>query len=170
VSRFKRIRVAIADMPFLRRQKDDPGRINPNSREAADHSFNFLAAVAMLDGDFGLAQFDNERWHDPKVREVMGKLDITVDAKLNEHSPGSFPCRIEAETHDGKIHTTDILDPPGFSRTGLDEGAVTAKFNAITAPHLDASARGRIIDAVMALDRSASCAEVTKAMAAANQK
>ena len=81
VDRLKEITVAIADTPSLRRQKDDPGRIDPNSREAADHSFNFLAAVALLDGEFGLAQFDNERWNDPKVRAVMARLEIVCDAR-----------------------------------------------------------------------------------------
>lgn len=167
VSRLQHIRVAMADMPFLRRQKDDAGRINPTSREAADHSFNFLAAVAALDGDFGLAQFENERWNDPKVRAVMGKLEIVVDATLNERSPGSFPCRIDARDADGKAYVADIPDPPGFSRHGLEEAAVTRKFNAVTAAHLDAGSRARIIEAVMALDRSPSCADVTKALAAA---
>ena len=60
----RHITVAIADTPSLHRQKDDPGRIDPTSREAADHSFNFLAAAAIVDGAFGLAQFDNERWND----------------------------------------------------------------------------------------------------------
>jgi 2-methylcitrate dehydratase len=166
-SRLKHIRVTMADMPFLRRQKDDPGRINPSSREAADHSFNFLAAVALLDGRFGLAQFENERWNDPKVRAVMARLEIAVDADLTARSPGSFPCRMEATTDDGKAYVADIADPPGFSRHGLDGGAVIQKFNAVTAPHLDASSRARIIDAVLALDRSLSCAEVTKALAKA---
>src|SRR6202040_1572123 len=88
VSRLAHIRVAMADMPFLRRQKDDPGRIDPTSREAADHSFNFLAAVALLDGEFGLAQFENERWNDPKVRAVMARLEIDVDGQLNARAPG----------------------------------------------------------------------------------
>jgi 2-methylcitrate dehydratase PrpD len=122
----------------------------------------------MLDGDFGLAQFENERWNDPKVRAVMGKLDIVVDGQLNERSPGSFPCRMEAKGDDGKVYVADIPDPPGFSRHGLDEAAVTRKFNAVTASHLDAPSRARIIDAVMGLERSASCAEVTKALATAN--
>ena len=46
VDQLKQITVAIADTPSLQRQKDDPGRIDPKSREAADHSFNFLAAVS----------------------------------------------------------------------------------------------------------------------------
>ncbi len=168
VSRLKTIRVVIADMPFLRRQKDDPGRIDPNSREAADHSFNFLAAVALLDGRFGLEQFENERWHDPQVRSLMARLEIAVDAELTTRSPGSFPCRMEAMTDEGKAYVADIPDPPGFSRHGLDINAVITKFNSVTAPHLDGRARERIIDAVLALDRSASCAGVTKALAVAS--
>jgi 2-methylcitrate dehydratase len=167
VSRLKRIRVAMADMPFLRRQKDDPGRINPTSREAADHSFNFLAAVSLCDGTFGLAQFANERWNDPQVRAVMARLEIAVDAALNARSPGSFPCRMEATSDDGSVLVADIPDPPGFSRHGLDAGAVTAKFNSVTAPHLDAGARERITAAVMELDRSASCRDLSRALASA---
>ncbi|HEY6259725.1 MAG TPA: MmgE/PrpD family protein, partial [Xanthobacteraceae bacterium] len=129
VSRLKRIRVTMADMAFLRRQKDDPGRIDPTSREAADHSFNFLAAVALIDGAFGLAQFENERWNDPKVRAVMARLTIDVDGQLNLRSPGSFPCHIEAATDDGSVLMADIPDPPGFSRHGLDAEAVIKKFN-----------------------------------------
>jgi 2-methylcitrate dehydratase len=167
VSRLRHIRVAMADMPFLRRQKDDPGRIDPTSREAADHSFNFLAAVALIDGEFGLAQFENERWNDPQVRAVMGRLEIIVDGQLNARSPGSFPCRMEAECDDGSMLVADIPDPPGFSRHGLDAGAVTAKFNAVTAAHLDAGSRQHIIDAVMALDRSPSGADLSTALQAA---
>jgi 2-methylcitrate dehydratase len=167
LSRLKHIRVAMADMPFLRRQKDDPGRIDPRSREAADHSFNFLAAVALLDGEFGLAQFDNERWNDPRVRAVMARLEVAVDAQLNARSPGSFPCRIEASCDDGSALAADVPDPPGFSRHGLDADAVTNKFNAVTAAHLDSGSRTRIVEAVMALDRSPSCADLTQALASA---
>lgn len=167
VGRLKAIRVTMADMPSLRRQKDDPGRINPTSREAADHSFNFLAAVSLLDGEFGLAQFGNERWNDPKVRDVMGRLSIDVDAHLGARSRGSFPCRMEATSDEGRDYTVEIPDPPGFSRHGLDTDAVTRKFNTVAAPHLEAGVRARLIDAVMALDRANSCSGLTQALAAA---
>jgi len=167
VGRLKAIRVTMADMPSLRRQKDDPGRINPTSREAADHSFNFLAAVSLLDGEFGLAQFGNERWNDPKVRDVMGRLSIDVDAQLGARSRGGFPCRMEARSDDGRDYAVEIPEPPGFSRHGLDIDAVTRKFDTVTAPHLVPPARARIIDAVMGLDRADSCAGLTQALAGA---
>jgi 2-methylcitrate dehydratase len=166
--RLRQITVAIADTPSLRRQKDDPGRIDPTSREAADHSFNFLAAVALVDGEFGLAQFDNERWNDAAVRSVMGRLEIVCDRTLNARSPGGFPCAIRAKGMDGTDYVTEVLDPPGFSRRGLDADAVTAKFHAITASRLPQAARERIVASVMALDRSPSVSDVIAALVAAN--
>jgi 2-methylcitrate dehydratase len=166
IDRLKQISVAIADTPSLRRQKDDPGRIDPQSREAADHSFNFLAAVSLADGAFGLAQFANERWNDPKVRAVMSRLEIFCDASLNAISPNGFPAAIRAVGDDGRRYEVVIADPPGFSRHGLDAAAVTKKFNAVTAKRLDEDARARIVEAVMELDRSPSCDTLSKALAA----
>ena len=166
--RLRHITVAIADTPSLHRQKDDPGRIDPTSREAADHSFNFLAAAAIVDGAFGLAQFDNERWNAADVRDVMSRLEIVCDASLNPRSPGGFPCAIRAQGTDGKDYVAEVLDPPGFSRHGLDADAVTEKFHAITANRLPQAVRDRIVESVMALDRRPSVAEVMAALAAAN--
>lgn len=168
-SRLRRLTVAIADTPSLNRQKDDPGRIDPTSREAADHSFNFLAAVAIVDGAFGLAQFDNERWNDATVRDVMGRLTIICDGTLNARSPGGFPCVIEAEDVDGKTHRSEVLDPPGFSRHGLDAAAVAEKFHAITAGYLPRTERHAIVDSVMALDRARNLAAVIAALEAGNR-
>jgi 2-methylcitrate dehydratase len=166
--KLRQITVAIADTPSLHRQKDDPGRIDPTSREAADHSFNFLAAVAIVDGAFGLAQFENERWHAKPVRDVMGRLEIVCDASLNPRSPGGFPCAIRAKGTDGKDYVAEVLDPPGFSRRGLDAKAVTEKFHRVTSNRLPQPARERIVGSVMALDRCPDVSDLMAALAAAN--
>jgi 2-methylcitrate dehydratase len=74
VDQLKAIHVTLADLPIVRRWLADSGRIEPHSREAADHSLHFLIAVALNDGTFGLRQFDNERWNDPKVRALMARI------------------------------------------------------------------------------------------------
>lgn len=160
VDRLNGFRLVIPDTPGLRRQKDDPGRIKPASREAADHSFNFLAAVSLLDGEFGLAQFDNERWHDPQVCALMARLEIVNDAAWNERAPDSFSCSLHVRTTDGREEVVEIPYPPGFSRGRLDAAMVIKKFNDLTAPRLAHGARDRIIERVMALDESPSCAEL----------
>jgi hypothetical protein len=70
---------------------------------------------------------------------------------------------------DGKTHLAEVLDPPGFSRKGVDSGAVLKKFNSITAHQLGPSSRQRIVDAAMSLDTSPSCAALTEALAHATK-
>jgi 2-methylcitrate dehydratase len=165
VDRLTGLTLIIPDTPGLRRQKDDPGRIKPASREAADHSFNFLAAVSLIDGEFGLAQFDGDRWNDPKVCALMARLEIINDTSWNRRAPDSYPCSLAVRIEDGREEVVEIPYPPGFSRGRLEAETVMKKFNTITAPHLVQRMRDRIIEAVMALDESASCAELMAAVA-----
>ena len=159
-----RLRLVQADSHLLRRQQADPGRIDPTSREAADHSFNFLAAVSVIDGVFGLAQFDNDRWNDPLVRCLMERIVMTTDAQLNARTPGGYPCVLEAQMHDGTRHSADVPYPPGISRGGLNGEAVRRKFAAVTAPYISRSCHDRIVDAAMALDTATSVAALWDAL------
>jgi 2-methylcitrate dehydratase len=153
-----RIEIVMADYPAVKRHQEDKGRIHPQSREAADHSFPFLVAVTLLDGAFGIAQFEGERWRDPRIGTLMEKITMRRDAGWNARAPGGFPCRLQAQDRQGR-------DPPGFSKSGLDQTAVFEKFHSVTAPHLDESARTRIVDAVMEFHHSRSTATLDNAIA-----
>jgi 2-methylcitrate dehydratase len=167
VDGLRTFRLIIPDTPGLRRQKDDPGRIKPLSREAADHSFNFLAAVSLIDGAFGLGQFDGERWADPEVCALMAQLEIVNDSAWNTRAPDSYPCSLQVTTHDGREELVEVPYPPGFSRGRLDAETVVKKFNTLTSPCLTQAARDRIVERVMALDESPSCTELMEAVGAA---
>lgn len=163
-SRLTHIRVIMGDYPVIREQQADRGRANPMTREAADHSFHFLTAVALLDGAFGLRQFDNDRWNDPAVRAIMGRLDMEVDPTLNERAPGLYPCALEARHGDGDVTRVEVLQPPGYSNGGLDEALILQKFNTLTREHLPAAAGQRLIDAAMSLHAAQTCSNLFAAM------
>ena len=162
VDQLNTIRVALADLPIVRRWLADPGRIAPRSREAADHSLHFLIAVALNDGAFGLHQFDNARWLDPKVRALMARLDMTTDADLTRRGGEAYPCTIHAIGKDGRPYNVESLRPPGFSPDALDATTVLDKFARVTEGHLRPDARNSVIDAVLGLDRATSCAGLTR--------
>ncbi len=166
VDRLASIRVRLADLPIVRRQLADPGRLAPRSREAADHSLQFLIAVALMDGTFGLAQFENERWNDPEVRALMARLQMTMDADLARRAGEAYPCVLNAVGRDGRSHDVEILAPPGFSPHGPDAGIVLEKFNRITADRLASAARERIIECVLRLDASPGCNDLMQALTA----
>lgn len=158
------IRVVFADLPNVRRQLADPGRIEPRSREAADHSLHFLIAVALTDGTFGLPQFDSERWTDPNVRALMARLEMTTDVDLARRAGDTYPCALHATGHDGRRYDVEILAPPGSSPDGPDAKTVLEKFARITADCLTPNARDRIIENVMGLDAASSCDNLMQAL------
>jgi 2-methylcitrate dehydratase len=172
IERLKTVRVALADLPVVRRWLADRGRTEPQSREAADHSLHFLIAVALIDGAFGLAQFDRAHWTDPAVRALMARLDMTTDADLTRRAGGAYPCALHATGHDGKRYDIEIPQPPGFSADGLDAKTVLDKFVSLTESRLTESRftpdrRDRIVAAVMELDGAPSCAGLMSLLAAA---
>jgi 2-methylcitrate dehydratase len=121
-------------------------------------------AVTLLDGAFGLVQFQGERWQDSRVKMMMEKIAMSRDAGWNARAPGAFPCRLRARTADGRQFEAEVDYPPGFSRAGLNADAVIDKFHAVTAPHLDRPARERIVDAIMEFHHSPSTAELSAAV------
>jgi 2-methylcitrate dehydratase len=160
-----RIEIVMADYPVIARHQEDPSRIEPNSREAADHSFPFLVAVSLIDGEFGLAQFAGERWRDPEVMALMKRVSMRRDTSLNARAPGAYPCVLVVHDAAGREWVSEILDPPGFSRFGLDEGVVIAKFDALASSAFGQALRDRVVDAVMDLDRASSAAALDSAIA-----
>ncbi|HTV37256.1 MAG TPA: MmgE/PrpD family protein [Xanthobacteraceae bacterium] len=158
------IRAVFADFPAVRRQLADPGRIAPRSREAADHSLHFLIAVTLIDGAFGLPQFDGERWNDPKVRALMARLDMTTDADLAKRAGETYPCALHAIGGDGPRYDVEVLAPPGSSPHGPDAKTVLEKFTRITANCLTPDARDRIIENVMGLDAAPRCHSLMQAL------
>ncbi len=165
-----RVEVTMADYRVVKRHQDDEGRRNPKTREAADHSFPFLVAVALIDGELGIAQFDNERWQDSAVKSLMAKIVLKRDPEWNRRAPGVYPCAIRIVTKDEREHRTEIPYPPGFSREGLEEAVVIDKFHAVTDDVLDLTERQRIIDAVMEFDLSPSTAKLDAAIATRKAK
>jgi 2-methylcitrate dehydratase len=165
VENLSRIEVTMADYPVVKRHQEDPGRIRPMSREAADHSISFLIAVSLIDGAFGVAQFENERWRDPRVVHLMEKIVLSRDAAWNTRAPGTYPCSIRAWDVNRREHAVEVPYPPGFSRGRFDETAVVDKFHAIVEPVLARDDRVRIVEAVLEFDHSPSSAKLDAAIA-----
>ena len=161
INRLDRITIVMADVPAVRIQQEDRGRWDPQTREAADHCFQFLVAVTLIDGTFGPQQFENERWNEKRVRALMNRMELGVGEGLAARAPrGAYPCALQATTNDGRRVDVEVPCPPGFSRGGLAVADVIAKFNAITGDRLAAEAQEKIVEATLGLDGEGSCARL----------
>ena len=169
VARVARLDFVMADYPLLRRQAGDAGRLDPHSKEAADHSFPFLVAVALLDGALGEAQFAGERWHDPAVRALMGKITLGFDPAWPQRAPRSYPATLIAHLAGGGERKAEVPYPPGAGPEGVTPESVTEKFHRVTAERLDGAGRERVIAAALALDAAPSLHPLFEALSAAGE-
>ena len=157
------VEVAMAVNPFLQGQQADPALKNPTTRESADHSFFFLAAVGIIDGSLTPQSFDGERWMDSRVRNIMGKIVMSADATLNAKAPDGYPCSITVKTRDGRQHKAEIAYTPGYSQGGgIKASDVHTKFDAITERVLTASRRDALKAAVGSFEDLPSIDEVMR--------
>jgi 2-methylcitrate dehydratase len=148
------IKVTMVDVPVVRRQQADPSRRFPRSREAADHSFAYLVAIALLDGELTHKQFDGERWlNDAAVRRLMDVVTFEVSDELAAQAPGSMPCRLEIEFADGRQLAAECLYPKGhsFPDGGLRSSVVEEKFLSVSRGIVPQSEAGKIREEVMSI-------------------
>lgn len=150
------IDITMADTRQIRQHLDDPSRNDPRSREAADHSYQFIFGAALVEGDLGLAQFEKELWNEPAMRDLISRTRLSCDATVNTLAPDGFPCRVKLTTKAGEVFELTQRHPPGYSPDGLKAEAVTAKFERLAAPHIDASRRARIVETCLSARKLAS--------------
>jgi 2-methylcitrate dehydratase len=149
-----RIVVTMADLPMIRKQQAEIHRQYPRSREAADHSFTFLPAVALLEGAMGDHQYRDRRWEHADVVRLIELTEMEVTEDLAVRGTGAMPARITVTLTDGTVLTEECLFDSGhsFPREGLNAEAVTGKFAAITAPFLTEDRAQQIRAAVFAFE------------------
>jgi len=154
LDQINRIDVVMADLPMIRKQQGEDTRRYPRTREAADHSFTFLPAVAMAEGEMTDRQFRDRRWEMPDMTRLIEVTELSVDPSLAERAPGSMPSRIRVSFADGSVAEKECLYQPGhsFADRGLDEVVVNEKFTRIAEKHLTVDQAERISAEVTALD------------------
>ena len=165
VKEIKQLEVRMADTPFVRGQVEDEDRRYPTSRETADHSFFYLAAVALTDGEMTQAQFEGERWMQPAVKSLMERMTIRTDASLNKYTPGSFPCVLQLTTVNGESRTVEVFYPKGHPKNRMSSAELEGKFKGCTRAVLSEAQQTKIISLVHDLETLGSVDELMSHLA-----
>lgn len=152
----ERIDITMADVPSVTSQLAEKARRYPDSQETADHSFHFLVAVALIDGEVTFKSFENERWHDPKVTGLMDRIVITPDRRWNERVPGGAPAGLTVTAKDGRRGSAEVSHAKGHILNPFDLPGLRAKFNSCTESILGPERQKAIADTALALDKEPS--------------
>ncbi len=162
-------RVARIEVHSLARAADilaDPSKYDPRTKETADHSLPYVIAAALVDRQVTALQFTPERIMDPRVREQLGKVEVTADPEIEKVFPKLQRARVIIHTTDGRRLTRQLDYPKGDPRNPLSDAEIEEKFEALAEPALSKAARARVRDAVWGLEKLGSAASLMQLLAA----
>ena len=117
----------------------------PKTRETADHSLPYCTAVALLDGDVFLKQFDPERFTAPDIVNLVAKVKIHLDDALTPRYPHGIPNRIVVTLTDGKTFTKEVEFPRGHAGNPMTDEEVVAKFRRMVEPRYGKERADRVL-------------------------
>jgi 2-methylcitrate dehydratase len=106
----------------------DPEKWRPKTRETADHSLPYCVAVALQDGNVGLDQFSGQRIADPMLLDLVSRVEVRPDARLDDRYPASTPNRITVTTKNGQNVVREVEFPKGHSGNPMTDDEVEDKF------------------------------------------
>jgi len=131
VREIERIRVA-----SYRAAKEVSGYESPTTPAEARFSLKYVVATALTHGSVRFAAFEPERMNDPATRELMKKIEVTIDPELDAAFPKQRAARVAFTTHDGRqeefLQPTRIGDP----EAPLSDAQLDAKYLELAVPVL----------------------------------
>ena len=130
-----RIEVAVLDAGWGLVAEPKAKKYNPESVVDAQFSMPFGAAVAAIDGAAGLDQFNLEKIRSPKIRELMNKVALVKDPRIEATFPQEWPAQVAVELEDGRRFENFVRYPKGDPENPLTWDEMKTKFRALTDGH-----------------------------------
>lgn len=94
-------------------------------------NFEYIIAVAALDGVVSWEQYTEERQKDPVLQDLHARITTQGDPDLDlaqKENSGARPAEVELKTRDGRTFTERLLYPPGHPRNPLSPAELEEKF------------------------------------------
>ena len=123
-----------------------------HTKEDADHSLPYLLAVALLDGDVQPAQLVPSRIDAADVQDLLRKVTVKPDDAFTARYPGEVPSRVTVRLKDGKSHSHEVKNYPGFPSWPFTWDEIGAKFDKLVAGRIDDARATEIKAAVRSLE------------------
>jgi 2-methylcitrate dehydratase PrpD len=144
----QRIEIAVLEAGWGIVAEPRDKKYNPESVVDAQFSMPFGAAAAAIDGAAGLDQFTLEKTRSLKIRELMNKVVMVKDARIEETFPKEWPARVVIELDDGRRYEKFVRYPKGDPENPLTWEEMTAKFRALAGAVVSAERCDEIIEAI----------------------
>lgn len=127
---------------------DPPERVrDPRNVVDAQFSAPYAAAVALVRGRAGLAEFSDEALKDRAVRALLPRIECVRDGSLDAEYPKRWPAAVEIRLADGRVLRHRVEHALGEPENPVPRDALVARFAEMVArPNA-----GRVADRILTL-------------------
>jgi 2-methylcitrate dehydratase len=149
-----RIEIEIFDVAYhIIGGGEEGDKTTVRTKEEADHSLPYLAAVAILDGQVMPEQYRAERIQRQDVQTLLRKVSVRPLKKYSCKFPNEIPSHIIVTLRDGGRLVNEKRDYEGFRTRPMRWETVVEKFERLSTAYAHPSLRRRIVDAVANLEK-----------------
>jgi 2-methylcitrate dehydratase PrpD len=151
-------RVTVRGHPLLRQRTD---RMRPRSGSEAQVSLQHTAAVCLIYGKAGVAEYTDARAIEPAVQAFGERVEVRDDPSIPVEA-----IAVSLRTADGRTLALEVEHALGSLGRPMTDAQIEAKVRTHAALNAPTVAVDRLIDAVWALDRTDDAAGVARLAAA----
>jgi 2-methylcitrate dehydratase PrpD len=108
-------------------------------------------AAALVHGQVGMAQFEDDARSDRHVRDLMEAVEVVVDEDLDAAYPSQRPARVVVGAG-GREYVEEVMQPYGEPGNPMSDDAIDAKFHRLVEPVLGRTHTTVLAEAAWALD------------------
>jgi 2-methylcitrate dehydratase len=112
-------------------------------------------AMALLDGDVTVRQFENDRWRTPEVMALVAKTSVRTSEMLMAKLPKGRGASVEITFANGEPARETVEIAEGDAQRPLSQASLERKFMNFAVPVVGSSAAERMVALVENLDHVA---------------
>ncbi|MEZ0266803.1 MAG: MmgE/PrpD family protein [Phycisphaerae bacterium] len=142
----------------------EPEKWRPTSRETADHSLPYIVGAALADGRMTPASFDEARFTNADLLELVGRVGIRRHAELSAMYPQAVGNIVTVTLADGRTVSRRVDYPVGHAKNPMSDAAVEQKFHAMANAVIGVERARELAKVVWRLEELADVREFIEAM------
>jgi len=130
----------------------DPSKFKPKTKETADHSLPYVIAAAVADGYVLPSSFSDEKLKDPRIWDLLGKIEVVADPEIDAMFPGVKRARVTIMNNDGQSYTAQVDNAKGSPLNPMSDEEIISKFRANAGAVLSKEQQDKVIDLTWRFD------------------
>jgi len=145
--------ITVETYPGIIERVADPAKFKPRTKGTADHSLPVCLAMALLDGDVTVAQFEKDRWRAQDVLALVEKTSVKPGDALIAKFPKGRGANIEIVFADGQSLRETVEVPEGDPERPLSRSSLERKFMNFAVPVVGKPGAERVMTQVDGLEK-----------------